>query len=273
MKTLFSSLMFAFSALSMSSPSVAETVGLELPDVHAQIVPGWHRADGKLVSAVRISMQDGWKTYWRTPGDGGIPPRMDWSRSRNLDNLSALWPSPLVFFENGMTSYGYQDELLLPLVVTPRRDGKPVHLQGQLEIGVCKEICVPVALTVQGELADSGTTVVASIAAAMAEQPFSAREAQVSGITCRLSPASDGLTVSATIDMPHSGGREHAVIETGNPELWVHEAKVSRSGDRLTVSSTVMHGEGAPFFLQRSSVDITVIGTDYAVEIKGCSAG
>ena len=177
------------------------------------------------------------------------------------------------FVENGMTSFGFVDELMLPIVVTPRKDGRDVDLNGFLQIGVCKEICVPYALDVAGTLDASQTKVVAPIAAAMAEQPYSATEGQVRDISCRIAPTNDGMAIKATINMPSAGGREFAVIETGNPELWVQEAKVSREGRTLTVASDVLHVEGAPFFLQRSLITITVLGSDYAVEINGCQAG
>ena len=257
----------------IAAPFAAEAQQGYLPEVQAEIVEGWPQADGTIVSALRISMQDGWKTYWRTPGDGGIPPRMDWKGSRNLEDLLAIWPAPSVFVDNGMTSYGYVDELLLPLVVTPKRDGRAVRLSGTLDIGVCKEICVPVRLDVSGKLTPEGVGLEASIAAAMAEQPYTSREAQVSTVSCRVSPDPDGMKVNATVAMPASGAVEHAVFEIANPELWVQEAKVTRQGSSLTISSTVMHGENEPFFLQRSDIDITILGSDYAVEIKGCNTG
>ncbi len=273
MKTITYALASSILCTLSAAPVLAQGSGIDLPDIKAEIVQGWTRSDGKMVGALQISLDGGWKTYWRTPGDGGIPPRMDWSNSRNLDGIDALWPAPTVFVENGMTSYGFVDELLLPLVVTPRKSGRDVELTGFLQIGVCKEICIPYALDVSGALAAGETAIAAPIAAAMAERPFSAREARVSDVSCRIAPTDDGMMVSATIDMPSAGGREYAVIETGNPELWVQEATVSRSGGELTVASNVLHVEEAPFFLQRSDMTITVIGTDYAVEINGCQAG
>lgn len=273
MKTI-GSVTFALILTTLTTvPLAAQASDLHVPDIQAEIVQGWTRADGSMIGALHISMAGGWKTYWRAPGNGGIPPRMDWSKSRNLGTVAPLWPAPEVFVDNGMTSFGFVDELMLPLVVTPRKDGRDVELNGSLQIGVCKEICIPYALDVAGMLDPLQSLIVAPIAAALAEQPYSAAEAQVRDVACRIRPNSDGLTVSATIDMPSAGGREYAVIETGNPELWVQEARVARDGGQLTIASDVMHVEEAPFFLQRSDMTITVIGTDYAVEIKGCQAG
>ncbi len=273
MKTTRFALSASFMTVLLSAPIAAQGSDLHLPDITAEIVQGWTRADGSMIGALRISMAGGWKTYWRTPGDGGIPPRMDWSQSRNLKGMSAVWPAPEVFVDNGMTSFGFVDELMLPLIVTPRKDGRDVELNGFLQIGVCKEVCIPYSLDVSGSLDPSQTKIVAPIAAAMAEQPYSPKEAQVSKVSCRIAPSDDGLAVSALIDMPSTGGREFAIIETTNPELWVQEAVVTRDGSQLTVSSDVIHVEQAPFFLQRSDMTITVIGTDYAVEIEGCQAG
>lgn len=244
-----------------------------LPEIEAEVVPGWRRADGVHVAAVRIQMQDGWKTYWRTPGDGGIPPRFDFSGSRNLSSVQPMWPAPRVFVDNGMKSFGYLDALLLPILVVPRQDGRDVVVKSRLDIGVCKEICVPMTVSVKGSLDHTQTAIISEIAAAMIAQPFTAAEARVSEVSCSLRPSDDGMKVSAEITMPPAGSSEEAVIETDNPELWVQDADVVRRGGKLTVSSEIMHAEGKPFFLQRNGLRITVLGSDYAVDIQGCSTG
>ncbi len=253
--------------LPISSPALAQ--GYD-DAISAEILPGWRRADGRHVAAVRMVLKDGWKTYWRAPGDGGIPPQVRWSGSRNLDNVNIVWPTPNVFSQNGMRSIGYENEVIVPLIVSPSTDGNDVKLKARLDIGVCKDICIPETLRVSAELPAASSEIDPRIAVAMTEQPYSAQEAGVSQVSCALSATSDGMIIKATINMPSTGGAEHGVIETNNPKLWVAEAETVRRGNTITIASQVMHVDEEPFLVDRSGVRVTIFGHDYAVDIQGC---
>lgn len=241
--------------------------------LEARILPGWRLENGRHMAAVHITLKDGWKTYWRAPGDIGIPPRFDWSGSRNLDAARIVWPAPTRIDQAGVMTLGYKDAVTLPVAVTPRRPGQPVMLAGVMELGVCKDICVPVRLSVSAELSATQTTPDPGIAAALAQRPLSAREAGVSAIACRLRPAEEGLILTAEITMPPAGGDELTVIETADPRIWVARATTTRRGDRLVAETELIHVEGRAFVLDRSRLRITVLGRDRAVDIRGCASG
>ena len=115
--------------------------------------------DGKsadITAGVQIKLKPGWKTYWRTPGDSGIPPSFDWSRSRNLEKAEIKWPVPQRFTEHGETIYGYRDEVVFPVSVWPKNSDEPVKLSLSLFYAVCREICVPVQADVQVETDAAG---------------------------------------------------------------------------------------------------------------------
>lgn len=84
-----------------------------------------------------------WKLYWRTPGDAGYPPRIDWAGSENLGKAEFAWPVPQRYTIFGLNTYVYQDAVILPLVVTPQTPGQPVLLRGKLEYLLCDKICIP----------------------------------------------------------------------------------------------------------------------------------
>lgn len=84
-----------------------------------------------------------WKLYWRTPGDAGYPPRIDWSGSTNLGRAEFAWPVPQRYTIFGLTTYVYQDAVILPLSITPETPGEPVLLRGKLEYLLCDKICIP----------------------------------------------------------------------------------------------------------------------------------
>lgn len=236
----------------------------------ADILPGWVQANGTRMAAIRIDLAPGWKTYWRSPGDAGIPPHFDWSRSRNLAGVSILWPAPKVYPQNGMRTIGYKDQLVLPIAVAPRNAAKPVRLRVKLDIGVCHDICVPYQITVDGMLNTTSQTPTPAIAAALAERPYSAKEARVRGATCRLRPSADGMEIEANITMPPIGGSEVVVIEPNQTGLWMSETDTRRAGNRLTATGDLVPTSGQAVALDRSAITITVLGASQAVEINGC---
>jgi DsbC/DsbD-like thiol-disulfide interchange protein len=95
------------------------------------------------VAGIEITLEAGWKTYWRTPGEG-ISPSFSWDESINLKAAEVLWPAPIRFSEAGSASIGYAERVLLPVLVTPEEAGKPVSLSLAFAYGVCKDICMPV---------------------------------------------------------------------------------------------------------------------------------
>ena len=156
-------------ALTMALPASAQSYDRV---VQAEVLPGWRMEDGHHMAAIRITLNPGWKTYWRAPGDAGIPPRFDWRGSGNLRNVDITWPTPEVFDQNGMRSIGYAQEVILPLRITPKRAGKPVKFKAHLNIGVCRDICVPQDIKVTASLPPDVTKRDPRIAAAMAERPL-----------------------------------------------------------------------------------------------------
>jgi DsbC/DsbD-like thiol-disulfide interchange protein len=95
-------------------------------------------------AGIQIRLGEGWKTYWRHPGDAGVPPHLDWSGSSNLASATVLFPAPRRFMQAGLASIGYKGDVILPVAVTPIDPAKPVSLVLALEYGICKDICMPV---------------------------------------------------------------------------------------------------------------------------------
>ncbi len=109
------------------------------------VVAGTEQAAGFVRGGIEIRLEPGWHTYWRYPGDAGLPPRFDWSASENLDRAEVLWPAPVrIAVEEGIQSIGYKDLVLLPVHIRPRDPAKPVVLRLRMDYGVCEKICIPV---------------------------------------------------------------------------------------------------------------------------------
>lgn len=241
--------------------------------VQARVLPGWTAADGGHMAALHLTLAPGWKTYWRAPGDAGIPPSIDVQGSQNLASVTPIWPTPEVFFQNGLQTVGYAEQLVLPLHIVPQNDAQPVRIAAQVQIGVCNTICVPVDLDLALDLPATGSAPQqALIKAALADQPLSASRARVGDVSCTLSPISDGLGLRVEIDMPSAGGDETVLIETADPLVWVAETASSRDGGTLTATTELVHVSGQAFALDRSGLRMTVLGTERAVDIQGCTS-
>ena len=92
---------------------------------------------------IEIMLEPGWKTYWRTPGEG-IAPSFSWDESLNLKEAQVLWPAPVRFADGEGSSVGYREKVVLPVAITPQDPSKPVSVSLAVAYGVCKDICMPV---------------------------------------------------------------------------------------------------------------------------------
>jgi DsbC/DsbD-like thiol-disulfide interchange protein len=108
------------------------------------------RSGAVLLGGIAIQLQPGWKTYWRTPGDSGVPPRFDFSKSDNVEAVTVLWPAPTKFDDGaGGNSLGYHDQVVLPLRIATKNADKPVTLRADINYAVCEKLCIPVEASVQ----------------------------------------------------------------------------------------------------------------------------
>jgi DsbC/DsbD-like thiol-disulfide interchange protein len=107
-----------------------------------------------LRAGIEIRLKAGWHTYWRYPGDAGVPPRFDFSGSQNVKSVEVLWPAPRRLSEAGLDTIGYDRDLILPLRVTPQDSSKPVTLELKADYAICEKLCVPAQA--QGKLALAG---------------------------------------------------------------------------------------------------------------------
>jgi DsbC/DsbD-like thiol-disulfide interchange protein len=115
-------------------------------------------ADESYVRAgLEIRIDPGWKTYWRDPGDSGVPPTFDFSGSSNVKSVDVLWPAPERFPDGaGGHSIGYVDHIILPLRVTPQDAVKPSDLDLKLGYAICGNLCVPVQASLKLPLNGNG---------------------------------------------------------------------------------------------------------------------
>lgn len=96
-----------------------------------------------ITAGFEVFLGDGWKTYWRSPGDAGLPPQLDWAASENVADVTMEWPAPARFSQFGVETIGYDADTVFPLDVTVATPGQPVLLRATADLLVCSTICVP----------------------------------------------------------------------------------------------------------------------------------
>lgn len=94
-------------------------------------------------AGVEIRLAPGWKTYWRYPGDSGVPPRFDLTHSRNVKSVTVRWPAPQRLTDESGTSIGYKHDIVFPLEIVPQNAARPVELVLGIDYAICEKFCVP----------------------------------------------------------------------------------------------------------------------------------
>lgn len=246
------------------NPGTAQTLG-GMDVVAVDVLPGWREPDGTHMAGIRIRLAPGWKTYWRVPGDGGIPPVFDLRGSRNLARFTPHMPRPTVYDEDGLRALGYKSEVVFALELEAAAPNAPIALEGALHIGVCEEICMPAEIRLKAVLTAPGQS------SALIAQTLQAQPVVVAGqITCTFAHSPDGMTLNAAAPVPGATG-EVAVIELGDPALWVSHAETQRMGGTLSAAVDIVAPTSAPVMIDRSEVRMTVLSADAAYELRGCA--
>lgn len=258
------------STLSSNSLARAESDFENVSNV--SIIPGWQRADGYYMAALQIELAKGWKTYWRSPGENGIAPLFDWSRSENLSQVGYFWPSPNIMDANGVRTIGYEKQLVLPLLLKPRVLGEPMTLRLDLDYGVCKDICKPARTKVSFTPDRSEILNRDLIDASLALRSTPASAMGLQSATCDLRPSGEDFVLRAAFKFNGKvAAHRLVVVETGSDHIWVSEADHTLNGKSLKVEADLAYfGEGA-MTLDRSALKFTLLNDGQSIEIVGCS--
>ena len=217
-----------------ASSSAENTQALTARLVTAEdgVAPGRATLSAGLV----LELETGWKVYWRSPGEVGLPPQIDWSGSENLGEAEFLWPAPERFRAFGIENYGYKDAVTFPVRIRLDEPGAATRLSADVRLLACSDICVPqeftLSLTLPGGAAGIDTASADLVAAAAGRVPEPAAEAGFSGIEAALTHDEAALVVafeSATpLDNPSLFPETEAGTAFGAPEI-----RLSDGGRRL----------------------------------------
>lgn len=203
-----------------SLPAIAADESPWSEDVRSavRLIAGSSKPGGAALRAgIEIKLRPGWKTYWRYPGDSGVPPHFDFAGSDNLKQADVLFPAPHLFVDETGQSLGYKDTIIFPVVVTPKEKGKPVHLRMKVDYAVCEKLCVPAEGRAELLLSGGDSSQNASLAAAEAQVPKRVTAAQL-GLTARRANA--GSKPVVTVELGAPAGKPLELFAEGPSPDW-----------------------------------------------------
>lgn len=239
--------------------------------VTARFIAGMPAAGGGRMAGLSLKLADGWKTYWRSPGEVGVPPSFDWSGSRNLRRAQILWPRPEMFDALGERTVGYAHQVVLPIRLVPEDPERPMDVRLKASLGVCRELCVLEQFTVDETIAPGEAPEGAGrIERALEAVPVPTPQNGLTAATCRIIGGGDNRRLEAELKFDRPLDAPVVLIE-GPEAVWIGDTKTHADGGDLDISATVaMLDENA--WIDRSSLRMTVLDTGFAADVKGCAA-
>lgn len=200
----------ALMAISVTAARAADASGWD-GDQHAKVrllagtpIDG---PSGKIWRAgIEIKLAPGWKTYWRYPGEAGVPPRFDFAGSENVKTVTVLWPAPRRISEDGITLIGYNEDVILPLHITPQDQGKAVKLQLKLDYGICERLCILAEAKVELDLLGGEFFHDGALTAAEARVPRTVALGQGEALAIR------------AIHRDNRSNRPHVIVDVAAPD-------------------------------------------------------
>lgn len=202
---------------------------------------------GQLYAFVEIELAQGWKTYWRNPGDSGIPPHFEFGKSTNLAKAEVLYPAPQRIADKGETIIGYTGIVIFPVALTAADPALPIELAARVQFGMCKDICVPTeaALTLSvapdapptpegpaQEAIDRVPVVIAVGAKALANSV-----PHLISVSSGLKPATNKLSITA--DFPQGTAGADAFLEAPDGLYLPLLIKISETGTSVTFEADI----------------------------------
>jgi DsbC/DsbD-like thiol-disulfide interchange protein len=226
------------------------------------------RSGTVLLGGVAIQLQPGWKTYWRTPGDSGVPPRFDFSKSDNVEAVTVLWPAPMKFDDGaGGTALGYKQQVVLPLRIVAKNADKPVTLRAGVSYAVCDKICIPVEASAELAFASVASTEDGNLSDALNTVPKPANIGDSNALTIR-DVKRDGKNVLVDVTAPET--RDVSLFVEGPTPDWALPVPKLAEQSPPGVKRFIFELDGLPpgASADGAALKLTLVGGDRAYEFN-----
>jgi DsbC/DsbD-like thiol-disulfide interchange protein len=227
------------------------------------------RSGAVLLGGIAFQLQPGWKTYWRTPGDSGVPPRFDFSKSDNIEAVTVLWPAPQKFDDGaGGASLGYHDQVVLPLRIVAKNVDKPVTLRADISYAVCEKICIPVEASAELAINSVASTEDSVLFAALDTVPKPANVGDPNPLTIRDVKRAGKSEVLVDVVTPDSRP-VHLFVEGPTPDWGLPVPKpVEHGPPGIKRFSVQLDGVPPGVNPEGAALKLTLVGGDRSYEFN-----
>jgi DsbC/DsbD-like thiol-disulfide interchange protein len=226
-------------------------------------------AAAPLRAGIEIRLKPGWHTYWRYPGDAGVPPQFDFARSQNVKQAVVLWPAPQRLVEDGGVSIGYARDVTLPLRIVPQNRGKPVTLRLKLNYAICEKLCVPAEATSELLLPAGAASLDGALAAAEARVPRKVAPDEGHVLAVRAVRREDGPKPQVVVDLAAPAGVPLELFAEGPTPQWALPVPTEVDGAPAGLRRFVFELDGAPpgASYQGALLALTAVAGADAIEV------
>lgn len=227
------------------------------------------RSGAVLLGGIAFQLQPGWKTYWRSPGDSGVPPRFDFSKSDNVEAVTVMWPAPQKFDDGaGGHSIGYRDQVVLPLRIVAKAADKPVTLRAEINYAVCEKLCIPVEASAELGFNSVASTEDANLRAALDTVPKPANVGDPNPLTIRDVKREGPKNVVVDVVTP-DGRNVNLFVEGPSPD-WALPIPAPAQSSPLGVKRFSFELDGLPPGAKpdRAALKFTLVGPDKSYEFN-----
>lgn len=219
---------------------------------------------------LEINLSGDWKTYWRSPGEGGVAPSLDWQASDNIEKVDWQWPVPQRFDLLGIDTLGYKGDVIFPITLYVKELDKPARFGGTLTVSSCTTVCVLTDYAfslpfVPGSLSPDAS-LLHTHAQAVSQVPQASP--QLNNITAIWDNTRQQLQVSAQKAV---NWQSPDILVDGSSEALADVAfsvpTVSVNGGKVTATFSASSWMGKPA-LAGEAITLTVIDNDFLAEQK-----
>src|SRR5437868_7875672 len=227
------------------------------------------RSGAVLLGGIAFQLEPGWKTYWRSPGDSGVPPRFDFSKSENIEAVTILWPAPTKFDDGaGGHSVGYHNQIVLPLRIVAKNPDKPVTLRADINYAVCEKLCIPVEANPELSFNSVASTEDSALFAALDTVPKPANIGDPNPLTIRDVKREGKSTVLIDVAVPDT--RPVSLFVEGPTPNWALPVPKLLERGPTGVKRFAFELDGAPPGVnpEGAALKLTLVGGDRSYEFN-----
>ena len=238
-----------------------------------QFLKAWDTRDGAFQYSLLIELKNNWKTYWKYPGNSGFTPKFQLISSKNLKDFSVSWPAPEVFYEGETKIYGFQKKLHLPIKVYPKNSGNDLNFDLRLDIGFCKDICIPETVYIKSVSAKPASKLQnEELLSYIRKVPIKLENSE-NYFSCKVQQDEGKLILIARFNSKFFKGKKHikdVIFNYRGEEIWFSNKNQKSEKGTQIFNITLNHINEQSILLNKSKIEVTILTQDNGFILDGC---